>query len=165
MKYYSADNLCNPFTDILPVSIQLKSKKQPDLNLTKTTMNPKDSLKFSILRWCTVISLFTDFIPVSGLNSTNSSQSAIVPLLRATSSPRQANSSEGPNFELELLDSIFSSQKSNVTKSTSYGSVLLPKGYNRLAIPLSSEGKPVYTYVSLFLRTVLEVDETNEVNY
>jgi hypothetical protein len=127
-------------------------------------MTPKDFLKFLIRRWCTV-SLFTNVISVNGLYSTNSSQSAIVPLLRATSSPRQANISEGKYFGSEILDSIFSSQKSNVTRSTSYGNVLLPKGYNRLAIPLTLEEDHVYAHVSIFVRTVLEIDEANEVNY
>jgi hypothetical protein len=51
-------------------------------------------------------------------------------------------------------------------KSTYSGNLSLPEGYNRLTIPISEFQSHVYIYVSLFVRSLLDVDEINEViNY
>lgn len=45
--------------------------------------------------------------------------------------------------------------------NSSYRKFSLPKDYNKLAIPLSTGGRGVYVYLSMFVRTIQEVDEKN----
>ncbi len=66
-------------------------------------------------------------------------------------------------FLTQTLTSSEEEQQEAAEKAKSaYGKLKLPKDYNRLAIPITVD-KTVYVYISLFVRTIQEINEQNEV--